>query len=103
MKRGYVIMHITKGLFLGDLLNGEPVWSKCDPDPSTDAAPVFPSKEEAMEYCKLIRVEGMLLIREAEPDRVTPWGMAYASMGRLAQLGFEPWLQPGTPCVGPPQ
>lgn len=99
---GYVIVHISHGLFLGDFL-GVPVWSKCEPAPEVDAAVVFPSQEEAIAYAKLIKVSGMLLIKEAPADRVAPWGVAYASMGVLAQAGFEPWLQPGSVCVGPPQ
>lgn len=99
---GYVILHILHGLFLGDFLDG-PVWSKCSPAPDIDAAPVFPSEAAAVAYAKTIKVAGMLLIQRAPADRIAPWGVTYASMGVLAQAGFEPWLQPESPCVGPMQ
>jgi hypothetical protein len=100
--KGFVIVHVQHGLFLGDSPAGA-AWSRCAPPPEADAAPVFPTAEEALNYARVIKVEGLLFIQEAQADRIAPWGVWYASMGTLVQCGFDPWLQPDSPCIGPLQ
>lgn len=99
----FVITHPIWGVFLGDFL-GMAFWSRLSPPPEVDAAPCFPSLEEAQNYVATWQLplahRLSLQARPVTPDR-REGDISYASMAALHPAGIEPWLVEGTPCVGP--